>query len=486
MPSIIQNLDTLRDNLLSIRLAAAAEIEAWQASLLVQEQANGRCREDLAAAIAEIERLKAASPVADPWRCSAPSGLPFWNGGFRGLEEMVGLLDSTWFSNGRRLDAVLDYDAAAPPNRKAEHTIRGWTGAPAHRFLSAGRARAFVWTIHPWSGGGYLVANEWPMAGQTIPPTVAMCPNRPPGYTGNESADQRNEMQLRVWQFGADGHMDVNWRSYAVAMKRDFFLASGLQDVRLIFRAAHELDLLPTWGVTSSPRCNSICQVQTPADMAIVKRALERCLAVFLDVFGKVQPEIPDDRAWPAAELWGAFNPVKENTLPPGCDIFLACPDNAKLVGPDFYDHWRASMTPGEFAANVARNQVASGNTRQWHKGLEVWANWCRANGRQMFIPEWGVWSENATAEGIRPHPAEGWDNAIFIRCFLDWCRTNADVLAMIVYFNVNITKTQTMPGHYIAPWPGVDDEVAPAARVPIGDVNRLASRAFRRWFQGK
>ncbi len=433
---------------------------------------------------AEAAALRRGLAREAAWgRGSAPSRLPFHLGGFRGLDELAGLLAGTPHE-GIGLDNVMDYDVAgATFGDRAAATVRQWSGSIATRYLRAGKARSFTWTAHPFCGNGHKAPASWPGKGEPVPAEAGLCPSRPPTFTGAETPAERRDKQLRVWSYGADGELDPLWRAQVRAVKRDHFLERGIGPGHpIVFRLAHELDLAPIWGAVASPRCNSIGAFQTADDMRVAARALERFGDVFLETMSQPEPDLTGS-AWPERELWVYFNPVKENFLPRACDIFLACPPNAELVGPDVYDHWRASMTDQEFAANAATLTAPPEGAAKprWHRGLDVWRDWCRANGRLMAIGEFGVWSQTFAADGVsRPHPAEGWDNPVFVRNFLRWCADTPE-LVLAICFNVDIAAGD-MPGHLIGPWPGIDDPSVPCGRTPLGDLNRCASRAFRAW----
>jgi hypothetical protein len=85
------------------------------------------------------------------------------------------------------------------------------------------------------------------------------------------------------------------------------------------------------------------------------------------------------------------------------------------------------------------------------------------------------------TPEGTRPYH-EGWDNPVFIRGMLDFFKDHADQVAFVAYFNRDLAPAQHLPGHYIAPWPGIDNPAIACARTPVGDVNRCGAREWRAW----
>lgn len=458
---------------------------ASQAALGLSQELGNR--------LTDLRSITALAPREAPydrpdpaaWRGTAPSGLPFWAGVFKGQDDMVGLMEGTRFANGGSLDVVLDYDAPAPTfGRKAATTIKAWEPGSAHRYLTTGRARCFIWTAHPFTGGSFFdVPAAW---SDSVTPETFLCPNRPPTFTGNETALERREKQLRVWKMAADGALDAVWRSYLVAMKRDYFLRYKLTGVRIVFRVAHELDLVPVWGNTNSPRCNSVGFLTSAADMAVVRRALGRYLDLFLAVFGQPQPDIGGDVGWPVDELWTMFNPVKEAFLPLGADICDACPDNAYIVGPDYYDRYPPNLDAKAFASNIARvvlPTAAAANPR-WSRGLAWWRDWCKAKGKIFGVPEWGVWSETIQEDGVSRPSHEGWDNPVFVERMLSFFADSADMIGPVAYFNTDFVKDVNFPGNRIATWPGIDDPTAPCARTPIGDVNRCASRAFREWMK--
>ena len=68
--------------------------------------------------------------------------------------------------------------------------------------------------------------------------------------------------------------------------------------------------------------------------------------------------------------------------------------------------------------------------------------------------------------------------------CLLAVCffRDNADSVAFACYFNRDRVPSPDLPGHLIGPWTGIENPAIGCARIPLGDVNRCGSRAWRAW----
>lgn len=434
-----------------------------------------------------LPRRAPYSPPEPTLWSKAPSGLPFWFGGFKDLDALSRLVAGTPVGNGGALDIVMDYDVPSPtPATTVANTIAQWSnGSSAYRFLTSGRSKAFVWTAHPFSGGAnHRHAADWPTPGEPVPNSFGMCPNRPPTFSGDETGPQRRDKQLKVWGYGADGWMDDIWRRRFVAMKQGYFNKYGLHEIVLVLRAAHELDLQQSWGAVTSPRCNSIAALTQPSDMEVVKEALRRFNDLFLTVFGQEQEDIVGDVAYPVDNLWTYHNPVSEHFMP--VDSLLACPDNAYLVGPDIYDRWPPSFTEAAFLNQAKIDRTPTTTSYKGRRGLIAWLDWCKANGRLLAIGEFGVWSETFAADGVSRPAHEGWDNAAWISIMMQWLKNNAQHIAFALYFNADPFKRAGMPGHRIDTWPGIDDPAIPCERTPLGDVNRCASRALRDWMKAQ
>ncbi|MGE3742713.1 MAG: hypothetical protein AB7I59_24760, partial [Geminicoccaceae bacterium] len=204
----------------------------------------------------------------------------------------------------------------------------------------------------------------------------------------------------------------------------------------------------------------------------LVQEALRRYFAIFLDVFGNLQPDIPNDHAYADWQLWPHWNVLRNHQG--AQDVRLTCPPNAKLVGFDFYNFWPALLTSAQW------NQELSRRTPQgWPVGFKTWQTWSNKAGKTLAIGEWGLMSKTMV-NGQRPNH-EGWDNPTFITKFLDFCRTNAADIAYVCYFNKDHVASEQLPGHLIKTWPGIDDGTA-CARNPPGDNNRCGARALRQW----
>jgi hypothetical protein len=412
------------------------------------------------------------SPVraAAGWGAGPNSGLPFWLGAHSTPDKVVALMPG-----GRSLDVVNDFENARAYFDVASDTIAGWRTRAFHRYLIEGRASALQWASSPFcSGSGYQVPTSWPTSAAAITSATWLNASRPPTFTGTESAAEQREKQRRVWQIAASGWLTKVWREKLIAFKRDYFIRYNLKAIRIIFRVAHEINLSPKWGNDTYMRSYAVRMLDPTQDGPIVKEALRRYINVFLEVFGTVQPSIVGDHAYGGDQLWPYWCPLKDHSG--GFDSRVTCPSNAKLVGPDYYDHWPVNMTPSEWSTNILRR-----SKQGWPVGLATWRDWARSSGRLLAVGEWGLMSMNMTDTGDRPSH-EGWDNPTFITYFLEFCRTNADDLAFVCYFNKDVVSSTSLPGHLIGPWDGLGNTSVGCARTPPGDLHRCGSRAFAQW----
>lgn len=242
-------------------------------------------------------------PAGDTiWQLGPKTGLPFWLGNFGNTQGIVDLMAGTGPGASGGLDLVLHYDAPyATFGTYVGSTVNNFQTSGAHTWLTSGKMAGYVWTHHPFCGGpNYVAPAAWP-DDAPIPNNVGLCPTKPPTYTGNETAAERRTKQLKVWQYGADGWLDDQWRNRFVGMKRDYFNANNLRHLVIVLRTAHELSLGGGWGTVTSPRVNSCAFLTTLADMNVVKAALTRVNDIFKDVFGNRQATalIPNDTAYP-------------------------------------------------------------------------------------------------------------------------------------------------------------------------------------------
>lgn len=418
------------------------------------------------------QAIPAASAAAG-WGTGPRSGLPFWLGAHSQPDAVAALMPP-----GRSIDLVNDFENARAYHDVVADTIAGWRIRKFHLYLVEGRASAMQWASSPFcSGAGYQVPAAWPSSAAAITSATWLNASRPPTFTGTETAAERREKQRRVWQIAADGWLEPVWRDKLIAFKRSYFIKYGLRNIKIVLRITHEINMSLRWGDTGYMRSYSIRALDPALDGPIVKEALRRYINVFLEVFGSVQPAILNDYAYRGDQLWPYWCPLKDHGG--GFDSRVTCPDNAKLVGPDYYDHWPASMTPAEWSANILRR------TRQgWPIGLAAWRDWARARGRLLAVGEWGLMTTKMTDTGQRPS-YEGWDNPTFITHFLEFCRANAADIAFVSYFNKDVVGSTSLPGHLIGPWDGLGNGAVACERTPPGDLHRCGSRAFAQWMAG-
>ena len=423
------------------------------------------------AAGAMLGSLSRPAAAGVGWGRGPRSGLPFWFGGYSDLDSLRSLMPA-----GRSLDLIGEFEAEGTYTYVASERTRGWPTKDWHKnYLLTGRVSAFQWTSSPFcSGASFVVPSAWPSSAAAMNSGVHLHCCRPPTYTGHETASERTAKQRRVWQIAANGWMDGIWRQKMLTFKRDYFIKAGLRNIRIILRACHELNTSARWGDRTYRRAFCMMLLTTPGDYAIVREALRRYFAVFLDVFGNRQASITNDYAYTDSQLWPYWNTLKDHQGP--VDVRLTCPGNAKLVGPDFYDHYGASLTDAIWNQEVVRV------TREgWPIGVQRWLEWARSIGKPLALGEVGLMTKRFGPGGSR-HPSEGWDNPVYIRRLLDFCKANAADIGFISYFNRDNTASSQLPAHLIKPWIGIESRATACSRNPPGDNNRCGARAFREW----
>jgi hypothetical protein len=237
---------------------------------------------------------------------------------------------------------------------------------------------------------------------------------------------------------------------------------------------AHELNTSTKWGDRTYRRAYGMMLLNSVGDYQLVQEALRRYMAVFLDVFGNRQASISGDHAYPSGQLWPYWNTGPGHNGP--VDVRLTCPANAKLVGPDYYNFWPATRSETEWSAYLYARTKAG-----WPKGIGAWLDWAKQTGRPLCIGELGLMSSTMNADGSRPGH-EGWDNPVFIRGMLDFCKANAADIGFISYFNADNVASTSLPHHLMVPWTGMDAPSTSCARNPPGDNHRCSARTFRQW----
>ena len=162
-----------------------------------------------------------------------------------------------------------------------------------------------------------------------------------------------------------------------LTFKRDYFVRRGLRTIRIALRACHELNTGTTWGDRGYRRAYGMMLLQTAGDYLLVREAMRRYFAVFLDVFGNAQPGIADDHAYTDWQLWPHWNSDKDHKG--GQDVRLTCPPNAKLVGST------STTTTGRhlYHHGLVRGAVAA-EPEGWPVGLQAWLAWARSTGRPL------------------------------------------------------------------------------------------------------
>ena len=404
------------------------------------------------------------------WGPGPSSGLPFWFGAYSDVASIESMMPA-----GRGPDLVGEFEAVGTYTFVAEQRTRGWPTTSWHKnYLVTGKAKAFQWTTTPFCSGEFTVPRSWPARASDVNSSVHLNCSVPPTYTGSETAAERTAKQRRVWQIAADGWMDGIWRQKMLTFKRDYFIKTGLRNIRIVLRACHELNTGTKWGSRIDRAAHGMMCLTTVGDYQIVQEAIRRYFAVFLDVFGNRQAGITNDHAYTDGQLWPYWNTNKDHAGP--VDIRLTCPGNAKLVGPDFYDHCPASIS------DAAWNEAVVRRSRQgWPIGLQTWLDWARSIGKALALGEVGLMTKRFGPDGRRP-PSDGWDNPVYVRRLLDFCEANAADIGFISYFNRDNTASADLPAHLIRPWTGIDSSTTSCVRTPPGDNNRCGARAFRQW----
>ena len=259
-----------------------------------------------------------------------------------------------------------------------------------------------------------------------------------------------------------------------LTFKRDYFVKTGLRNIRIVLRACHELNSSTRWGDRSYRRAYGMMLLTTVGDYQIVQEGIRRYFAVFLDVFGNTQASIPGDYAYADNQLWPYWNTVKNHQGP--VDVRLTCPGNAKLVGPDFYDHYPAHLTDATWNEGLVKT-----SKQGWPIGIQRWLEWARSIGKPLAMGEVGLMAKRFGDGGGR-HPSEGWDNPVYVTRLLDFCKANAADIGFISYFNRDNAASTSLPGHLIKPWTGIESPAVGCARTLPGDNLRCGARAFRQW----
>lgn len=431
----------------------------------------------LTAGIGAVAAAKAQGLVGGPaaqaatgWNPSPRTGLPFWFGSGGNPAGMLGLMPP-----GHGVDMATGFEGACTFADAGPRVALNFKSAGWHRYLVDGSVVGLQWASSPFcSDARFSPPSTWPAGRSSITPATWLNTSKPPTYTGAETAAERTTKQRRVWQMAADGWLDDVWYTKMLVAKRDYFIRYGLTSLRIVLRAGHEPNLPVAWGATHWMRSYNIKALIPAVDGPMVGQALARYNDIFLNTFGSKQASISGDYAYLPDQLWPYWCPIKETWS--GFDSRLFCPDNARLVGPDYYDSWPASMTPSQLTKNF--NQ----RTKQgWPIGIAAWLDWAKSIGKPLAIGEWGVWTKAKLADGSRPDN-QGWDNPVFIQGLLDFCLANAADIAFISYYNVDNTPALDMPAHLIRTWPGIADDSVDCVRTPPGDNNSCSARALSKW----
>lgn len=189
----------------------------------------------------------------------------------------------------------------------------------------------------------------------------------------------------------AAGTNDTWWKNYGISL-----VNKGWNDGRTILRLNWEANLTGNPYAFNKP------------DAATFVNAIKKVVAAVLTTAPKT--------------LFSVC--VNKSNVITGIDainhIYTPLKDTIDLVSLDWYDHGPAQTTQTLF--DQAANQVPGGNNL---------AAWCRANGKKMWLEEWGP---------SRGDAAAGWpgggDNPFFIQAMWNWINANLDVLAGETTYN--------------------------------------------------
>ncbi len=404
------------------------------------------------------------------WGTGPNSRLPFWFGAHGDYTSLLGLMPA-----GRSVDIVNQWESEGQYLEAAGNDPGPWSRTKGHALLVSGKASAVQWMSSPFcSGKTFIVPKSWPGSAASVTKDYHLNCSVPPTYTGGESADQKTAKQRRVWQIAADGWMDPVWRAKLLLYKQNYFVKQNLRNIRIVMRVAHELNTATKWGNKTYRPSYGMMLLTSVGDYQLVQEGLRRYMQVFLDVFGNVQSSIPGDFAYSDDQLWPYWNTGPGHKGP--VNSVLTCPSNAKLVGPDYYNFWPATLTDAEWTANLYTKTKTGGP-----QGIGSWLNWAKSIGRPLCLGEWALMTKNVNADGTRP-ASDGWDNPVFIRNMLSFLRANAADIGFVSYFNTDNASSADWPAHLIKSWTGIDEPSTSCVRFPIGDNNRCGARAFKQW----
>ena len=277
------------------------------------------------------------------WGPGPNSGLPFWLGAHDDIPSLLGLMPA-----GRSVDIVNQWESEGHYLEAAGKDPGPWSRSKSHPYLVSGQASAVQWMSSPFcSGKTFIVPTSWPSSAASVTKDYHLNCSVPPTYTGSETADQKTAKQRRVWQIAADGWMDPVWRAKLLLYKQNYFVKQNLRNIRIVMRVAHELNTATKWGNKTYRPSYGMMLLTSVGDYQLVQEGLRRYMQVFLDVFGNVQSSIPGDFAYADDQLWPYWNTGPGHKGP--VNSVLTCPSNAKLVGPDYYNFWPATLTDAEF-----------------------------------------------------------------------------------------------------------------------------------------
>ena len=178
--------------------------------------------------------IPGSAEAASLWNPGPCSGLPYWLGGYAGIDELNALMQPR-----RALDLVHIFEPAGS-YQATTTALAGWfPRMPEVAMLASGRAAGLQWSSSPFCyGTGQPIPSTWPSGPEAVTADLWLNTARPPTSTGSESPAERTVKQRRLWRMAAQGWLDMVWRAKLKAIKRDCFVRMGLRDIRIVLRVA--------------------------------------------------------------------------------------------------------------------------------------------------------------------------------------------------------------------------------------------------------
>ena len=353
------------------------------------------------------------------WGPGPQSGLPWWSGGWSALEHLEKLRTDSATGKVSGLDQVLVYARNGGWNitkllnigeTNSNHIWLSQRGCPslniAYRVWPSSlkeTADKTAWRSH--------IVSQWPASFGTKSEhwDMWMSPRVPVGWKDGMDAATGRALAVEVWRKAADGYFNRMWENLARTMKGTYLDKHKLGHVKLIFRPFWECNNTCEVGQPHAINSSSYACCETDDEVAAARRGQEECVRMIKQVF---------------PEALAHWCPLKKGKTKRNIELY--CPDNADIIGPDYYDNWPASRTQAEWDINVMTTGVEGGPV-----GLQRWLDFCKKQGKPLGIGEWGIGDETEEATNLH-----GGDNPIFIRNMIGFFWKNRDWMAYEAYFN--------------------------------------------------